>query len=118
MRLLSARSLVLLGLLAAALLTQLDAVLVSAALLPFVFTLLAAQLDRAGARLAHDLVDLCVRLLPAERRADERDAWIDHIECAQEAGLEPLTRALTIALIAAPALAVGMRVGRRRRAGN
>jgi hypothetical protein len=110
--------LILLALFAAALLTQLDAVLVSAALLPFVFTLLAAQLDRAGPRLAHALVELCVRLLPTERRAEERDAWIDHIECAEEAGLEPLTRALTIALIAAPALAIGLRVGRRRRRSN
>jgi hypothetical protein len=115
---LSGRSLILLALLAAILFTQLDAVLVSAALLPFVFTLLAAQLDRGGPRLACALVNLSARLLPLERRAEERDAWIDHIECAQEAGLEPLTRALTIALIAAPTLAVGLRVGRRRRARN
>jgi hypothetical protein len=113
---LNARSLILLVVLAAVLLTQLDAVLVSAALLPFVFTLLAAQLDRSGPRLARALVELSVRLLPDERRAEERDAWIDHIECAQEAGLEPLTRALTIALLAAPSLAIGLRVGRTRRA--
>lgn len=111
------RSLILLALLAAGLLTQLGATLVSAALLPFVVTLLAAQLDRSGPRLAHALVELSARLLPSERRAEERDAWIDHIECAEEAGLEPLTRAVTIALIAGPSLAIGLRVGRRRRAG-
>jgi hypothetical protein len=115
---LGARSLILLALLAAALITQSDAVLVSAALLPFVFALLAAQLDHSGPRLALALVGLCARLIPAERRAEERDAWIDHVICAEEAGLEPLTRALTIAFIAAPALAVGLRVGRRRRARN
>jgi hypothetical protein len=113
---LSVRSLALLALLAGFLLTRLDALLVSAALLPFVFTLLAAQLDRSGPRLARALVERCARLLPAERRDEERDAWIDHVECAEEEGLEPLTRALTIALIAAPTLAVGLRVGRRRRA--
>lgn len=112
----NARSLILLTLLAVALLTRLDTVFVSAALLPFVVSLLAAQIDRSGPRLAHALVEFCVYLIPFERRADERDAWIDHIECAEEAGLEPLTRALTIAFVAAPCLAIGLRIGRRRRA--
>ena len=55
------------------------------------------------------------RLLPARDRADLRDEWIDHVRRAGEQGLLPLTRALSIALIAAPSLAVGLRVGRRRR---
>lgn len=114
----SFRSLVLLSLMATVLSTQLDVALVGAALLPFVLTLLAAQLDRSGPSLALALVRLSARLIPVERRDEERDAWLDHVMCAEEAGLEPLTRALTIAFIAAPALAVGLRVGRRRRAGN
>jgi hypothetical protein len=114
----SGRSLILLAALLVALFTRMGVGWVTAVALPFICSLLAAQLDRAGPGLARALVDRAARFLPAERREDERDAWIDHIESAREAGVEPLTRALTIALIAAPTLAVGLRVGRRRRARN
>ena len=106
--------LILLGLAAAAA-SQLDYPLVALAVLPLVATLLAAHLDRESAVLARGLVGLAAALLPRERRQDELDEWLDHLESAGEHGVLPLTRALSIALVAAPLLAIGLRVGRRRR---
>lgn len=94
--------------------TQLGSLLVDVALMPFLAGLLAAHLDRESGSLARGLVAVAARLLPANRRQDELDEWIDHLETAGEQGVLPLTRAISIALIAAPALAVGLRVGRRR----
>jgi hypothetical protein len=86
--------------------------LVEFLVLPVVIGLLVAHLDRESGRLSRALVRAAARLLPAERRDDERDEWLDHVESAGERGLLPLTRALSIALVAAPLLAVGLRVGR------
>lgn len=91
-----------------------DVPFVGAALLPFVVTLLAAHVDRESGTLARALVKLAARLLPADKRVDECDEWIDHVEAAGEHGVLPLTRALSIALVAAPLLAVGLRIGRSR----
>lgn len=96
--------------------TQLGTLFVDVALMPFLVTLLAAHLDRESGVLARMLVRAAARLLPANRRQDEVDEWLDHLETAGERGVLPLTRALSITLIAAPSLAVGLRVGRRRRA--
>lgn len=101
--------------LAAAAATQLDYPLVALAVLPFLATLLAAHLDRESGILARGLVGAAARLLPAERRRDELDEWLDHLESAGEHGVLPLTRAFSIALVAAPLLAIGLRVGRARR---
>lgn len=112
-------ALVFLLLLTALLATAADSPLVAFVLLPFVLTLLAAHVDRESGRLARALVIHAVRLLPTARRQDERDEWLDHVESAGEHGVAPLTRALSIALVAVPLLAIGLRVGRsRRRASN
>ncbi len=95
--------------------TQVGSPLVDYFLLPFVTTLLAAYVDRESGRLARGLVRAAAWLLPAERRDDERDEWLDHIAAAGEQGVPPLTRALSIALLGAPLLAVGLRIGRSRR---
>jgi hypothetical protein len=111
----SGRGLLFLLLLAAALINQLGSPIVDVALLPFVATLLAAHIDRESGNLARALVIASARLLPPDKREDERDEWLDHVESAGEHGVLPLTRALSIALFAAPLLAVGLRVGRSRR---
>lgn len=115
----AARALLLLSTVAAALATQLGSPIVDAAMMPFIATLLAAHLDRESGNLSRALVKAAARLLPGERREDERDEWLDHLGSAGEHGVLPLTRAVSIALLAAPALAIGLRVGRsrRRRAG-
>jgi hypothetical protein len=95
--------------------TQMGAPLVDYLLLPLVVTLLGAHVDRESGRLAEGLVAAAARLLPAEKREEERCEWLDHVATAGERGVLPLTRALSIALIAAPTLAVGLRVGRSRR---
>ena len=100
---------------AAALVTQLETLIVSAALLPFVATLLAAHIDREGGELARALVTVAARLLPGHQRQDELEEWLDHLITAGEHGVLPLTRALSIACIAAPLLAVGLRIGRSER---
>src|ERR1044072_1373392 len=87
-------------------------------ILPFVVNLAAAHIDRESGRLARSLVIRAARLLPAARRQDERDEWLDHIDSAGEHGIAPLTRALSIALVAAPLLAIGLRVGRSRRSAS
>jgi len=90
--------------------------LVETILIPFLISLLAAHVDRASGRIAETMVHGASKLLPADRREEERDEWLDHVASAGEHGVLPLTRALSIAFIAAPLLAVGLRVGRRRRA--
>jgi hypothetical protein len=107
--------LLLLGALIAAAATQLGHPLIDLLVLPLLATLLAAHLDRESGDLSELLVRSAARLLPACDRADLRAQWIDHVRTAGEHGVLPLTRALSIALIAAPSLAVGLRVGRRRR---
>ncbi len=95
--------------------TYLDEPLVAAVVLPFLVGLLAAHVDRESGALAELVVRGAAALLPRRERADFRDEWLDHVHSAGEHGLIPLTRGLSIALIAAPSLAVGLRVGRRRR---
>jgi hypothetical protein len=85
-------------------------------LIPFLISLLAAQVDRASGRISERLVRSASRLLPANRRQEELDEWLDHLASAGEHGLLPLTRALSIAFLAAPLMAVGLRIGRRHRA--
>jgi hypothetical protein len=111
----SGRGLLILLALTAAALTQLGFLLVDVAVLPFLVTLLAAHLDRESGALARLLVTAASRLLPRDKRQDELEEWLDHVESAGEHGVLPLTRALSIAAIAAPALALGLRVGRPRR---
>lgn len=111
----AARGLLVLLAIAAVAATQMGHPLVAIAVLPFVATLLAAHLDRESGALARGLVGAAALLLPADRREDERDEWLDHVESAGEHGVLPLTRALSIALVAAPLLAIGLRVGRARR---
>lgn len=95
--------------------TQVGSPLVDYLLMPFLVTLVATHLDRESGRLSRVIVKTAARLLPVDRREDERDEWLDHIITAGEEGVLPLTRALSVAFIAAPALAIGLRVGRSRR---
>ncbi|HET7416991.1 MAG TPA: hypothetical protein VFJ61_05155 [Solirubrobacterales bacterium] len=98
--------------------TQLGTPAVDYFLLPLLVTLLATHVDRESAKLSRSIIVGASRLLPPHRRQDELDEWLDHVESAGEQGMQPLTRAITIALLSAPLLAVGLRVGRsRRRAG-
>lgn len=104
---------VLLGLIAVAAI-QLGNPPVDYVLLPLLVTLLAAHIDRESGRLSRTIVRRAARLLPAHRRQDELEEWLDHIESAGEKGVQPLTRAISVAFFAAPLLAVGLRVGRPR----
>lgn len=97
-------------------LTQARSIFVATVVLPFLVTLAAAHIDRESGRIARSIVRGASLLIPEARRQEELEEWSDHLESAGEQGLFPLTRALSIALISAPALAVGLRVGRRRRA--
>lgn len=97
-----------------ALATQIGLSFVAGLLLPLAVTLLANHLDRDGGQLGRSFVRLAALALPASERDDMLAEWLDHVLSAGEHGLAPLTRALTIALIAAPALAVGLRIGRNR----
>jgi hypothetical protein len=110
------RTLLLLLIVAVGLATRIGSPIVGIAFLPFIATLLASHIDRESGSLARLLVRGAARLLPADRRDDERDEWLDHVEAAGERGVLPISRALSVALIAAPLLAVGLRVGRSRRA--
>jgi hypothetical protein len=111
----SARPVLFLCALIAGAATRLGSPLVDVLLLPFLAALLAAQLDRESGQLAELVVRGAAKTLPSRDRADIHDEWLDHVRSAGEHGVLPLTRALSIALIAAPSLAVGLRVGRRRR---
>jgi hypothetical protein len=88
--------------------------IVELTLLPFVVALLASHVDRASGRIARVMVMAAASLVPSTRRRGEREEWLDHVESAGEHGLLPLTRALSVLLLAAPLLAIGLRVGRSR----
>lgn len=111
----SGRALLILLVLLMALASQLSSNLVAAVLVPLVATLLGAHIDRDSGVLARALVRGACRLLPAERRNEELDELLDHVKAAGEHGVLPLTRALSISLVAVPLLALGLRVGRSRR---
>ena len=96
-------------------LTQAHLALIAMVVLPFLVTLAAAHVDRESGRIARTIVCGAARLIPRARRQEELDEWLDHLQSAGEQGLLPLTRALSIAFVSAPALGVGLRVGRRRR---
>jgi hypothetical protein len=104
------------GLFTRADLVSLPAVAIAAVVVTFVGTLLALHVDRRSAAIARSIVRRAAKQLPAAERAAHEAEWVDHVESAGEHGLTPLTRALSIALIAAPSLAVGLRVGRHRTA--
>lgn len=108
------RALGVLLLLTAVAVTQMGSTLVDSILLPLLVALIATQVDREGGRIAIGIVTAAALLIPRQRRQEEREDWLDHVQTAGEHGLLPLTRALSIAVIAAPTLAVGLRVGRRR----
>jgi hypothetical protein len=93
-------------------LTQGDHFASSAAVLPILASLLAAEIDRESGRMAVTLVRAASRLLPADRRDEECEEWLDHVLAAGEHGLLPLTRALSITIVGVPLLAIGLRIGR------
>jgi hypothetical protein len=77
---------------------------------PIVVALVAAELDREGGWLAVRVISLATLLLPEISRREHEDEWIDHVLASGEEGLRPLLTALTIALLAAPSVAVAERV--------
>jgi hypothetical protein len=82
----------------------------TAALLPLVAALLAAEVDRTGRLLAVRIVTAACRLLPVAVREDHVAEWRDHVLSVGEEGLRPVLTALFIAVRAAPALAFRLRV--------
>jgi hypothetical protein len=112
----SGRVLGVLLLLATVAVTQAGSTPVDGILLPLLVALIAIQIDREGGRIAIGILTAAAVLIPRRRRQEELDDWLDHVQTAGQHGLLPLTGALSIAFIAAPALAVGLRVGRRRQA--
>ncbi|HEX2070849.1 MAG TPA: hypothetical protein VHF90_04270 [Thermoleophilaceae bacterium] len=103
-----------LALLLAGLCTQAGLPIVYAVLMPFVATLLANHVDRESLALAQAIVSRAALAVPAPDREEHLDEWLDHVQAAGERGVSPLTRGLSIALLAAPLLAVGLRIGRGR----
>jgi hypothetical protein len=84
---------------------------VGVALVPFFAALIAAEIDRGSGEMATAIVRVAARALPRAKRAELREEWIDHVQTAGERGVLPLTRAASILFIAAPTLAIGLRVG-------
>jgi hypothetical protein len=82
----------------------------TAALLPVVAALLAAEIDRTGRLLAVRIVAGAGRFLPTAVREDHVAEWRDHVLSVGEEGLRPVLTALFIAVRAAPALAFRLRV--------
>jgi hypothetical protein len=80
----------------------------------FFGTLLALHLDRESGKIALGIVARASRLLPPHARDQQCAEWADHVQTAGEHGLLPLSRALSIAAIAAPLLGIALRVGRSR----
>lgn len=72
--------------------------------------LLASEVDRSGRVFGVRIVRAASWLLPARLREDCATDWEDHVLCAGEEGLRPVLAALGIALIAAPRIAVQVRV--------
>jgi hypothetical protein len=75
--------------------------------------LLVIEIDRSGRALAVRIVALAAWLVPKRLRANVEDEWRDHVLSAGEEGLRPVAVALSIALRAAPRLAVRYRLRRR-----
>lgn len=72
--------------------------------------LLASEVDRSGRVFGVRIVRAASWLLPARLREGWATDWEDHVLCSGEEGLRPVLAALGIALIAAPRIAVQVRV--------
>ena len=70
---------------------------------------------RNGRRVAERLVRAAGLLVPVSERADQCAEWLDHVRSAGEKGIRPIACALSIALVAAPLIAVLARYDARRR---
>ena len=107
--------LVTLAALLAVIVTQAKNLVVATCVLPLIIALIAAHVERDGGDIAETLVSAAAVILPARERQDWRDEWMDHVQSAGEHGVLPLSRAVSICLLAAPSLAVGLRLGRAKR---
>ena len=74
--------------------------------------LLVIELHRCGSLLSKRLLHTAARLLPRDDREYFLRSWLRTALGAGDRGVLPLARALPIALIAAPLLGVGLRIGR------
>jgi hypothetical protein len=72
--------------------------------------LLATELDRSGRLLGLGIVRRATSLLPVRLREGAADEWSDHVLAAGEHGMRPVLVAVSIALLAAPRMAVRYRV--------
>lgn len=98
----------------AAAVTQAGDVVVATCILPLLVALTACHVERDAGRIAEAIVAAAVVLLPKREQQEWRDVWTDHIRSAGEHGVLPLYRALSIFMVGAPALAVGLRIGRAK----
>jgi hypothetical protein len=87
-------------------------------IVPVLISCLAAELDRAGGSIGVAITQVAVILLPAAERSHYADAWNDHVRSVGSHGLRPVASALSIALLAAPLLAVLTRFDRGRMTGS
>lgn len=78
---------------------------------------LSADVDRNAARIGVKVVTIAALLIPRRERADCVAEWTDDVLSASEdgQGVRPLSKALGIALIGAPLLAVLVRYDPQRR---
>lgn len=76
--------------------------------------LFVIELDRWGPRLSERLLDAAAWLLPKGDRGYFLGSWLLVVVETGDRGVLPLVRALPIALIAAPLLGIGLRIGRQR----
>jgi hypothetical protein len=92
--------------------THAKSLIVATCVLPLIAALIAAHIERDGGQIAEMLVSAAASILPAREQKDWRDEWLDHVQSAGEHGVLPLSRAVSILLLAAPLLAIGLRLGR------
>lgn len=77
---------------------------------PIIAGLLVIELDRSGGLFATRIVRLASVLLPKRVRREHADEWADHVLSVGEAGLRPVIAAAAIAVVAAPKIALRLRV--------
>ena len=89
---------------------MMSSALIAVVLTPVIAGLLVIELDRSGGLFATRIVRLASVLLPKRVRREHADEWADHVLSLGEAGLRPVIAAIAIALVAAPKIALRLRV--------
>lgn len=76
---------------------------------PVLVTLLGAELDRSGGRIAVHLVRMASYVLPRRVRREHADEWVDHVLREGEVGFRPVFTGLSI-VVGAARIALRLRV--------